>query len=265
MMASLAKATKMAEQLSQNVSRGQDDMFGLDVGPTNIEEDSNKFSSSAFTDAVDWDDHERLRGEKETLGFYFKGHPIMRYEKELFKIPNSYRLRDVRTGTVTVAGYIESIRMRSGSRGKTAEVRLDDRTARLQVTLYPEVNQRYRDILVKDKLIVVKGEAKEDDYKGVGHLIEGKEVFTLEQYRQYHAKLLLRINEDMIKNGLLTDLQTLLSTCDKGKCLIVIEYQSGQAKTHLCFGEQWRVSVNDQTLSELYGLLGEDKVELDYT
>jgi DNA polymerase III subunit alpha len=265
MMASLSKATHMAEQLSQNVSRGQDDMFGLEVGHTITEDEGNgKFSNSAFADVVEWDDHERLRGEKETLGFYFKGHPIMRYEEELSRIP-CRRLNEVRPGTVIVAGYIESIRMRSGSRGKTAEVRLDDRTARMQVTLYPEVNQRYRDILVKDKLIIVMGEAKEDDYKGMGYLIDGKEVFTLEQYRQFHARLKLSISADMIKNGFLSELQTVLSGYNKGNCPVVIGYESEQAQSHLCFGEGWKVNVNDQMLSELYGLLGTDKVELDYT
>ncbi len=265
MMASLARATQIAEQLNQDVSRGQDDMFGLEVAADNPESRGrNDQDKSAFTDAPEWDDHERLRGEKETLGFYFKGHPIMKYEVELARV-TSCRLRDVRPGMLTVAGYIESIRMRSGSRGKTAEIRLDDRTARMQLILYPEVNQRYRDILIKDRLIIVKGEAKVDDYKGVGYVIDGKEVFTLEQIRQLHAQLILRIDAAMIKNGVMSELQALLSSYNTGNSSIVVEYMSGQAYTRLRFGQAWRVSINDQMLAELDGLLGADKVELDYT
>lgn len=265
MMASLSSATQLAEQLHQDVSRGQDDMFGLDVKTTVISaEGSFPFDTTAYAIAVEWDDHERLRGEKETLGFYFKGHPIMRYEMELSRIP-CRRLQDVRPGTVTVAGYIESIRMRSGSRGKTAEIRLDDRTARMQLTLYPEVNQRYRDILIKDKLIIVKGEAKKDDYKGKGYIIDGKEVFTLEQIRQLHAHLKLHLNDSMIKNGVISDLQALLSTYNMGKSPVVVEYEGEQASAILHFGETWQVNINDQMLTELDGLLGADKVELDYS
>ncbi|MFT7460915.1 MAG: DNA polymerase-3 subunit alpha, partial [Planctomycetota bacterium] len=265
MMASMKSATQLAEQMNNNVSRGQDDMFGVEVRTAIVNSDENSaFDDNAFADAPDWDDHERLRGEKETLGFYFKGHPIMRYEQELAKIPNSYRLCDVRPGKVTVAGYIESIRMRSGSRGKTAEVRLDDRTARMQLTLYPEVNQRYRDILIKDKLIVVKGEAKEDDYKGVGYVIDTKEVFTLEQIRQIHANLKLRINEGMINNGVISDLQALLSSHNRGKSPVVIEYETGKASALLQFGETWKVNIDDHMLEELDRLLGTDRVELHY-
>jgi len=264
MMASIGNATQIAEQLSQNKSRGQDDMFGLEANADTIEEDNANAINSAFIDAVEWDDHKRLLGEKETLGFYFKGHPIMRYEQELSRIPCRH-LHDVRPGTVIVAGYIESIRMRSGSRGKTAEVRLDDRTARMQLTLYPEVNQRYRDILVKDKLVIVTGEAKEDDYKGVGFFIEGKEVFTLEQYRQHHATLRLKIGVELSQDRMLDDLLVILSTYKKGNCPVTIEYKSAQATSFLRFGDEWRVRVNEQLLVELGGLLGADKVELDYT
>jgi DNA polymerase III subunit alpha len=265
MMASLGNATQVAEQLNQNVSRGQDDMFGLDLGTASLDKEGEaSFDMSAFADVAEWDDLERLQGEKETLGFYFKGHPIMRYETELAMF-TTCRLRDVKPGTHTVAGYIESIRMRSGSRGKTAEVRLDDRTARIQVTLYPEVNQRYSDILVKDKLIIVKGEAKEDDYKGVGYIIDGKEVFTLEQYRQINAKLKLCLNGDAIKNGLLTDLQTLLSAYNKGSSAIVVEYENSEARAPVVFGEDWKVSIDSQMLEELERLLGADKFEVYYT
>ncbi len=262
MMASLGSATQVAEQFNQNVSRGQDDMFGLDVNTT--VGGTGDLDESAYVNVAEWDDHERLQGEKETLGFYFKGHPITRYETELARVP-CRRLRDVRPGTVTVAGYIESIRMRSGNRGKTAEIRLDDRSARMQLTLYPEVNQRYRDILIKDQLIIVRGEAKEDDYKGKGYIIEGKEVLTLEQIRQFYAHLKLHLTESMVKNGVISDLQALLSTYNRGKSPVVVEYEGGQACAVLEFGETWRVNINDRMLIELDELLGADKVELDYT
>ena len=108
--------------------------------------------------------HERLPGEKETLGFYLEGHPITRYEKRIV-IFISTRLSKVKPRmNLTVAGYIESIRTRTGIRGRMAEVMLDDKTARIQMTVYSENYQRHRNLLLKDQLIIVKGEAVADDY-----------------------------------------------------------------------------------------------------
>lgn len=264
MMASLKNATQYAEQLNKNVSRGQDDMFGLDVKSAEANSQSNQgMDNIAFVETDEWDDHERLRAEKETLGFYFKGHPIMRYEAELGRIP-CRPLRDVKPGIVTVAGYIESIRMRSGSRGKTAELRLDDRTARMQITLYPEVNQRYADILIKDNLIIVKGEAKKDDYKGIGHFIDGKEVFTLEKLRQIHANIRICIDNSIINPDLMSDLKGILSAHNSGASRVFVEYQGGEASASLQLGDSWLVNIDDHLLTELYRLFGADKVQLDY-
>ncbi len=263
MLASVTRATQIAEQVNQNINRGQDDMFGIDVTTSANDNVNSGDDKTAFIDVADWDDHERLLGEKETLGFYFRGHPITRYEPELTKF-QCRRLADVRTGSVTVAGYIESIRMRPGSRGKRAEIILDDRSARLQLTLFPAVNQRYLDVLVKDNLIVVRGESKEDDYRGFGYVIEGKEVFTLAQIRQHYGFVNLQVDESMMNNAVIADLETLLATYSGGESPVYIEYIGGQASVKLAFGEKWRVGINDLLLNELRELLGKDKVELDY-
>ena len=77
-----------------------------------------KGGSSAFLDAVDWSDDERLIGEKDTLGFYLQGHPIIKYESELDGLIGA-RLKDIKIGNnVRVAGYIHRMRTRSGRRGK---------------------------------------------------------------------------------------------------------------------------------------------------
>ena len=264
LFASVTRATQVAEQLKQNISRGQDDMFGLDVKASHGDGNASEHDKTSFVNVPKWDDHQRLQGEKDTLGFYFRGHPIMRYEPELEKF--GYRkLVDVRPGSVTVAGYIESIRMRPGSRGKRAEIILDDRTARMQLTLFPEVNQRYLDILVKDTLIIVRGEAKEDDYKGFGYVIEGKEVLTLAQLRQHYASLKLQVDEAMVKNGVISELQALLGDYRGGSNRVFVDYTGNEARVALSFGENWHIRINDKLLGELNVLLGKGKVELDYT
>lgn len=262
MMASISNATQVAEQLHRNVSRGQDDMFGLDVTPATTD-DGQQTGSSIFADVPEWDERELLRGEKETLGFYFNGHPITTYENEISQIPCT-RLSALKTGPAIIAGFIESVRMRSGSRGKTAELILDDRTARVQVTLYPEVNQRYQDIIVKDNLIIVKGEAKEDDYRGYGYFVDGKEVFTLDQVRQLRACLRLNLNEKLVQNGVISKLQSVLATYKKGKSPVYIDYTSKTATASLEFGESWKVQINDQLVDDLGSILGKERIKLNY-
>src|SRR5690606_15617031 len=113
----------------------------------------------------------RLRAEKETLGFYLNGHPISRYETELHAI-TTCSLNSLSPGIARVAGYIESIRTRSGQRGRMAELRIDDRTGRAHVNLYSDVYEQYRSMLHKDKLVVIIGEVVSDEFYASGFSIK---------------------------------------------------------------------------------------------
>ncbi|MEX2352670.1 MAG: DNA polymerase III subunit alpha, partial [Gammaproteobacteria bacterium] len=179
MLATLGKAMHYAEQFTANSNLGQDDMFGLELGS---DPGNSPVSDLEYTGAQELDEHERLHAEKETLGFYLQGHPITRYEKELLSVTTT-ALNMVNPGVVRVAGYIESIRTRSGQRGRMAEIRIDDRTARVNVNLYSEVYEKYRPILQKDKLVIIAGEAVVDEYYASGISIKADKIVDLAEIR----------------------------------------------------------------------------------
>ncbi len=76
LMASLPAALHLAEQDARDATAGQVDLFGL-AAP---QADAATTDVSAHTAHLpEWDEAERLTGEKETLGLYLTGHPIARY------------------------------------------------------------------------------------------------------------------------------------------------------------------------------------------
>lgn len=265
MIASLAKATRFAEQFTHNADAGQEDLFGLEISPTQDSVDGiTSESDISFVEADEWSDHKRLLGEKETLGFYLKGHPINLYKDELESIVTT-SLRGITSGNVTVAGYIDTIRIRIGPRGRTADVRLDDQDTRIYVILYSEIYQKYSPMLIKDRLIIAKGEAKEDDYYDTGYSIKIDKLFDLNQIRDSCAILRLSLDKDMIENGILESVKSLLTPCKKHLRPIVIEYDSGTVKGEIDLGDDWKVEINDKLLDDLGSLLGVDNVRLEYS
>ncbi len=106
-------------------------------------------------------------GERETLGLYLTGHPIGRFESGLPGLV-SHRIGDLisdrpipglepgRFGggkPVTVAGLIDEVK----KRGPRVILTLDDRTGRIEVTLFEEIFQKHRDLIAKDALVLVEG------------------------------------------------------------------------------------------------------------
>ena len=260
--ASLEKALKFAEQYADNADSGQDDLFGMELSAAPA--DSGNGHETAYINVPDWEDHERLVGEKESLGFYLKGHPITRYEGELAKIITA-SLNRVKAGmNLVVAGYIESIRIRSGLRGRLAEMVLDDRTTRLQVTVYSETYQQYRELLEKDRLAIIKGEAVEDDYYESGVSIVAREIHSLAALRERFASLRLKVNKNMLDNGFLPGLREVLSRHGSGTNRVSMEYNNGHISTVLSFGSEWSVKISEELLAELAGMVGAANVNPDF-
>ncbi len=260
--ASLEKALKFAEQYVDNADSGQDDMFGTELLTAPAADGNGQ--GIPYVSVPDWEEHERLMGEKESLGFYLKGHPITRYEGELSSVitANLYRVKPGMN--LTVAGYIESIRIRTGARGSLAEIMLDDKTARLQITVYSENYQLYRELLVKDQLVIIKGDAVEDDYYETGVAIVAREVFTLAALRERYAGLRLKVSKIMLHNGFITGLKEALSHHGGGTNRVLMEYNDGHISTILSFGSGWSVTISDELLAELGELVGAANVTLDY-
>ena len=259
MHASLNKAIRMAEQSSRNSHSGQDDLFGLFPDAGNDKE----ITSPEFLEEVNWSDEERLIGEKETLGFYLQGHPIIKYESELEGLVGA-RLKDIKIGNnVRVAGYIHRIRTRSGSRGKMAEVLLDDRTARANVTVYSNIFQKYSNELLKDQLVIIDGEVVEDDFFVSGLSIIANDIHTLAQMRE-RAKLRLRLGNQRDFRPEINYLKETLAPHCRGASSVSVEYSNDKGQCTLALGDDWKVNISDVLLDSLRNYLGMKNVFLDY-
>ena len=263
MLATLERALQFAGQHVANADTGQNDMFGLQLAIAPAPDTDVR--DQRFLPAPVWSDKQRLEAEKETLGFYLKGHPIQRYEAELAGIPTRH-LCDLRAGkeNVTIAGYIESLRVRATSRGKIAEFQIDDRTARVQVRAFAEVFERSFNSIVQDQLVLVYGRYEENEYSQTGYVFSADEIQTLDQRRAHGARLQLRVGPEHAGNGLIPELQQVLAPHRPGPAPVVIEYNNQSATATFTLGNQWRVKLTDRLLDSLTDMLGEGNVRVQY-
>ncbi len=259
LMASLPAALQIAEQYTRNRDLGQSDMFGMvpkvETGP------------GSYHEMPDWDDEQRLACEKQTLGLYLTGHPIDRYIPELNHIVSAriVNLKPTHDQTVVVAGLIMVLRTMNTKRGdKIAFVTIDDRSARIELAVFSEPYQRYQDVLIKDKLIVVEGEVSVDEYSG-GYRMSARTIYDIEQARSHFAKKLrIAVSEKRASNGFIPALQHVLQPFRQGSCPVVISYQSQAASADLALGREWQVHPSDELLHRLRELAGEQDVEVIY-
>ncbi|MDG1752544.1 MAG: DNA polymerase III subunit alpha [Thalassotalea sp.] len=257
----LPDAIKAAEQHAKAQSLGQDDLFGL----INEEPEDTR---QAFKDVPMWQEEVWLDGEKETLGLYLTGHPINRYLSEIKKYASARLVGMQPSGkdrTATAVGLVIGVRVLVNKRGRRwALVTLDDKSARMDVRLFPDDYDTFADLLVTDAILVCSGQVSFDDYSG-GLTMTGRDIMTIADAREnYVTSLDLHVDRNAISDKFIEEFTQVLTPYKDGTCPVRVFYQRDEAQAMLELGVQWRVTPADALLHQLNILLGEDKTALQF-
>ncbi|MGM0570763.1 DNA polymerase III subunit alpha [Marinobacter sp.] len=261
MMASIDKAIQQAGQQSRNESAGMTDMFGDLLGG---DEGVDPFADVA--NVREWPEKERLKGEKDTLGLYLTGHPFDEYEKEVRRFVRS-AIADLQPSRSPqrVAGLIVAQRTMKTRTGSTmCFVTLDDRSGRIEATLFSEAFNENRELLQSDQVIVLEGQVSHDDYSGQMKMRVSSVMDVATARQSFSRGLQLKLDAGQLQNGLLDKLDSTLRPFRNQGSPVWIEYQGEGASTRIELGENWRVQPDDNLLLELRYLVGDNRVELVY-
>ncbi len=269
-LAELPTALKIAEQHGKMEKTGQNDLFSL-TGEETESTDASK-ESTAYTQTVEpWSDKERLAAEKLTLGLFLTGHPIDQYEPEIKYFTHS-KIGALQVGRgkmeARVAGMVIEIRTRQNKNGKTMGfATLDDKSGRLECAVFGETYDQYRDIFVRDNLIVAEGALALDNFSGALRLTVEK-LYTMDQARENFARALhlkwdtSDSTEDSAR--FIEKLTEVLTPFKGGGCPVSLTYTSKEAKGDVQLGDAWRVKPTDELITKLKWLLGTNAVEIRY-
>jgi len=260
--AALDDAIRAAAQNQTNQNLGMMDMFGeafVDASATDV--------YASYRQVREWSDKERLAGEKDTLGLYLTGHPIDEYEKELERFVST-RISDLKPSREPqrVAGLVVGVRTMKSKRGDTmAFITLDDRTGRIEASLFGELFDQLRGRLEADQVMIVEGEVSSDDYSG-GLRLRGKEVTPMVEARSRFGQAVeLSLDGGRLNGRLVDSLRASLAPyCDGEGLPVRLRYRNAEASGWLELAEEWRVIPSDELLTGLREVQGQDGVRLKY-
>jgi len=159
LLAAVPRLVEWAQRRRQEAEAGQVNLFG----------DSVADSSPAVDGATPaWSEGERLRAEKEALGFFLTGNPLSEYEERIAQLAShtTRALREGHEGAATIAGLVtrvKRVKIKSGpNAGKVmARFVLEDLHGGVQVAVFVEALRRYDEQLVEDAAVIVKGTGRE--------------------------------------------------------------------------------------------------------
>ena len=181
LLAALDGAMEMGAAAQADRRKGQRSLFG------EVEEKSPARAPEPVLPQVpEPPQQDRLKMEKETLGFYVSSHPLADHEGTLKKFC-SHALADLpglADGTpVLLGGLVTAVRAKVAKAGpsagqKWAILRLEDLTGGVDCLAFADAYAKCRDLIAEDKLVLVKGVV---DFKREEPSVRVSEMMPLEE------------------------------------------------------------------------------------
>jgi DNA polymerase III alpha subunit len=162
---SLDATADSAQRTKDEKEKGQTNMFGMFAPPT---PNRGGGAPPPISRVPEWPDDEKLRFEKETLGFYITGHPLNKYAEdlELFGDATTETLHQHVDEVVNIGGIISQIKRSKIKKGPNegklmAKFVLDDQYGSVDVVVFSDLYAKYAKWLDNGVAILLTASVKD--------------------------------------------------------------------------------------------------------
>jgi DNA polymerase-3 subunit alpha len=252
MLAVLEDALVSGGRLIADRLAGQSSIF--DLGGE--EEQGDRRAHHRPIPSEEFEKRELLALEKESLGLYVSEHPLDAVRDQLRR-KTDCRMADVerrRDGEiVTVGGIVSAIKQLTTKKGDPMVfLRLDDLSGSLETVVFNSVYAAARDLLVADRVLVVKGRV--DHKEGETKLI-ALEIAPFEASAD-KGEVRLRLDARRAPAGTIRELAEVVRRFP-GEAEVLLELETSGGPQVYAFGPGFRVRPEPDFHAEVKALLGE--------
>ncbi|HUI30929.1 MAG TPA: DNA polymerase III subunit alpha [Candidatus Acidoferrales bacterium] len=250
--------SQFGQSIQESKSSSQSSLFDI------LGADQKKLVNYPSLSMVEeWSQGEKLNREKELIGVYISGHPLLRFEQEYNSFTN-VRLGDsssiVEGMSAKAAGIVVDVRRKIDKKGNTmAFVQLEDFTGKGDVIFFSDAYSKYQGVLFADSIVLVSGKAESN---GDSVRIMANEAISMEEAAGKLTKsIAVSIDRsDNSKEGLVS-LKEMLGNYSTGNCSIFFSVNSENGKPKI-FRSNKSVDPNRKFVDALFGLFGKENVRL---
>ncbi|MGH9777622.1 MAG: DNA polymerase III subunit alpha, partial [Candidatus Acidiferrales bacterium] len=248
----LDRALERGGRLQRDKESAQHGLFGGPLEPP---------PPPPLPDVDEWPEHQRLAGEKETLGFFITGHPLARYEgrlRELKAVPIAELETRKNNEAVRLGGIVVRVRpMRSKKGDRWAIATLEDMSGVLELLVFPEAFRKLENRLYPDAALLVKGRLRAED---TGIRLALEDALPLEQaLPSGPARVVVELDVNRISVETVAQLDELFRS-KPGRCRVELKLPAEFGE--LSGARDVRVEPDDELLTQLRQLCGATSVSL---
>ncbi len=218
----------------------------------------NGIKSNEMPDVSEWDQKELLSVEKEALGFYISGHPLLRFADRLKLVTNSdsSNLNTKKDkDTVTIAGVISSLAEKQTRRKDTmCNVTLEDLQGSVNIIFWADTYKKYYSVLHEDEPVVIQGivDVGDESLK----IIAQEAVALSKALENPYKQVRFMIDAEKVSDETMMSLNATIKKYH-GNYEGYMHIINGKSETIVYLGDDLRLDINDKLKKEADSILGE--------
>ena len=253
LFARIDSCLKNAEQASERDKSNIRDLFGEEIITPEINE---------IDEEVEFDE---VSAEWSALGFYLDSHPLENKKKEVRNMCGFF-ISELQSETHNqrISGCLIQFNVRSGRRGRFAFATLDDGSGKIEVSIWADAFEKYRNLLKKGQVLVVEGMVEKDAYSdSQRHKMIAERILTFDQARREFVKNIKIDIEDSANTEDIVGSLKEIANSDDGN-LVLISYKGNTAKADIVLPKNFSVNLDDSSIKALDKRFGAENVEFVY-
>ena len=217
--------------------------------------------SFSLSSSEDFSLDDKLKNEKEFLGFYISSHPLDKYKNlvNLYSLDTTNKCKEISNGKIKTFGIISNLKKSiTKNKENMAFFDLDCYDVPINCIAFPKVYENYLSEFIEKNVVLILGNIQIDNYKGretkkiiVNKIISLKDIFNLNEQTLY---IMLRSPNIQDKISILND----LLKQNKGKTKVVI-FQNNKNNKYI---SNERINLSKQFLYDLIHHVGIENVKI---
>jgi len=205
-----------------------------------------------------WNNLEKLRKEKEVIGFYISGHPLDEYRFEIrsfcsHRIEQLANLEELKNREVSIAGILTEVNHRISKNGKPfGSFTVEDYTGGVQMVLFGEDYMKMKDYLAQESFVFIRAKVQNrfnapDQYEVRPYMMQYLSDVSDKMAKSFTLKLPLSV----LSEGLIDRLSDVLSA-SPGNCQVKIQVSDPVDNLAVDLpSRKLRIRLNRQLLEDL--------------
>ena len=257
------------DMLKEGDKKASDALFAGDLF-SNVEEDFNPYDQ--YKDVNPLNFSQKLKYEKEALGFYISGHPVEAIKDDI-KDLRSHKISDLdaNTSSATIVGLVNSTRQIKDSKNKPITfVNFDDETGSMDGIILSDLYEEKYGIIQEDTILKFYGSVEVDDYRSretnsTMYRMRVKNINAVESDLVDSKKDLLIIC-DTVSGDSLQEIKVKLNKIDPdfwgGESKVKLKILKDSTEALISLNDNFMIDLNSENLDNLRSIFGDNKIKL---